>query len=1313
MERRRPRRWAVFSLAALAVVAAAVAVAPTIVVLTAFRDRPLAAALAGIDGSVSSGSAHWRWRGGVEYRDIVLRDRHGRAVAMVPRLVIDRGLLALAANPADLGTVRLIAPEVIVDVRAGGSSLEDMLSPWLAGAGGTATRGPSCDVEIVDGVVEVRDTARGDAWRIAGMMAAGRVGPDAAPAGWTLAGRLLQSVVAAPPATEPAAAATEPAAAVRLDRAAVAAGATAVLATAGGFSIAAPDGAEGGRRVAVAAHRLPLAASGVLATRFGLASLLEGTADIRLDIGAAAGETRVAGSVAGSHLRVRDAATSAVIATMETCDVPIDCSVVGDRLVVRTLAATSPLFRAEAAGRIRLPRAGSWAWADGLVEDDFSVAVAIDLAALSRSIVGGLAVRSDVRVTGGQVHLAATSRGDGDDRVLELRLTSRDLAAVQSVVVAGGDGDRAAAVRERTLRWNEPFNGWIRGRRGPARGDRLRIEDARLSSRAVEVAVSGDAQAAVLKWTLDIDQLVAEAAELIDLRGARLAGRSSGRVDISHPDPQAAAQVKAQAVLSALELAVPGWPAWRDEELTLEAEGAVRLSGAAALVHDARLLVAADRDRLQVRLNGGVIVGLDGLLGNGPAESWLRAAAGAESVTAECSIEGDLGRWHGRVAGLLPPTARQAVELTGNLTGSVGVTARGDAWQVTRATCEIDKLGVRAGTTMIREPRMVATAAGFYHPRAKRFDIAAGEVLSTTLSLRSGGMSVAVPRAEPATGRLDPCDLFRGKLQYRTHLGRLTAWLMPVEAAVAWQPGGDVAGTVEVVESATGVHLLLDATATQVTLAHVTAAAARSREPAVPQPAPQPVWSEPRGRVVIECSRTREPTGGLADRLQIDRIGIESATLAVAAHGSVDAWSTRRLATIDGSIAYDWARISGLVAPWTGGVVRIAGAGNRPFTLRLPLGDPARPGAGDPAGGDDRVPLPADWLAAVRGRDGGPPEAVARAALPVKGVRRPGVADRLRGVVLDTSTAWTGADIAGFPVAAGDLPVRLVEGQLAVGPFDVAAAGGRIRGAPWFRLGPAAAELVVPAGRIVERVTLAGPLCDRLTTWLSPLVGHATHTRGVASIDMAGARLPLADLFAGELAAEVIFDELEVTPKATLAPLANLLVRLRAAIDPRFAVGDRAVLLRVRPDPVRVRIANRRLWHDGLVMDMGDLTVRSRGSVGEDGSLAMVVEVALRAEIAGQTPVIARLLRTPLVIPLKGTAERPQFDAGSIDVMLGRVVENTAQAVLEEGLSRSLESLETLFGNPPPATGPQLPAAPVPQPPPAPGPQPSLTFPPR
>jgi hypothetical protein len=268
------------------------------------------------------------------------------------------------------------------------------------------------------------------------------------------------------------------------------------------------------------------------------------------------------------------------------------------------------------------------------------------------------------------------------------------------------------------------------------------------------------------------------------------------------------------------------------------------------------------------------------------------------------------------------------------------------------------------------------------------------------------------------------------------------------------------------------------------------------------------------------------------------------------------------------------------------------------------------------------------------------------------------------------------------------MQVRFFEGQLALGPFDLAASGGRLRGAPWLRLLPAPGELIVPPGRCLDRVLLTRQMCDRWVNWLVPLIGQSTHTQGLMSVDLAGARLPLADPFGGEASGQVIFENLEATPGEQMRPLVNLIAKLQTAIDPRFAFGDKVVLLRVRPEPVSIRLADRRLWHEGLVMDSGQLVIRSAGSVGADGTLSMVMEVAFRGDIAGATPVVGQLLRTPLAIPLKGTVSRPQFDARSLDVILGRIVENTTEAVIGPKLSRDLE---TLFGNP--QSPPSLPPA--------------------
>lgn len=442
---------------------------------------------------------------------------------------------------------------------------------------------------------------------------------------------------------------------------------------------------------------------------------------------------------------------------------------------------------------------------------------------------------------------------------------------------------------------------------------------------------------------------------------------------------------------------------------------------------------------------------------------------------------------------------------------------------------------------------------------------------------------------------------------------------------------------------------------------------------------------------------TRPPA---SERLLINRCTLDSTTFALATAGSVEEPATRRLVTLAGTASYDWDLVSRLLIPWTGGRVRLSGTGARPVVVRAPLealvqalvpepdGTVAGRDSGQPAPAarSGEVPVPGDWLSTIRDREG--PRQAPRlepVTLPVASQPR-GSATWLRSLSAETSAMWAAADIDGFQLDAGAMDVRLFEGQLTFGPFDLAAAGGRIRGAPWIRLVPLPGELVVPPGRVVDRVPLSGKFCEEWISWVTPLIGRSTRTQGVVSIDVSGARVPLGDPFGGELAGQLIFENTEVTPGPHLGPLATLLVKLQTLVDPRFAFGDKVVLLRVRPEPVQMRLADRRLWHEGLALEMGQFVVRSAGSVGGDGTLAAAVEVSFRGDIAGSTPIIGQLLRTPLVIPLKGTVNRPQFDARAIDQVVGRIVENTAEAVLKDGIGRGLEEL---FGNPQPqAPGP-------------------------
>jgi hypothetical protein len=1263
----------VFSLAALAVLAAGAWVAPAVLVHTSLRDRPLATALAGIDGSITSGSARWGWLSGIEYRDVVLRDREGRAAVVVPRMMVEKGLVHLALDPAQLGTMRLVGPQAMVVVREGGSSLEDIVAPWLAQAQTADSGGGSCDLEIVDGVVEFVHAAGADAWRVTDLIATVALESGAGPGSWTVAGRLRH---AGPPATETAAEAeggrlSEPVATTtdRLDRSTIPAAAAAVVIRDGGFSVSSPAAdATGARTVTLAARRLPLGSSGIVAARCGFDHLLDGLADVRLDCDIGAAGPRLCGTVTVERFAACRADTLAEQFAIERCEMPFDVQFADEWMSVRKFAAVSPVFRAEATGRIGLPHQGVWQWAENLVGDDFALAVDVDLAAASRSLPGGLVVRPDVRVTGGQLQVAASARADGNDRVLEVRAAARDLAAVQSVAGAG------PVATERPLRWTEPFTAWLRGRRGAARG--LVIEESRIALPALEVSAAGDAAALSIQWTVDVGGLAAEVGEVFAAGGLAARGTSRGRVDILAGTPTT---VKATASATGLELAVPGRPLWKDEDLTLEVEAAGGSGAGVVAIDRGRITVKAADDTFEARVEGGVLVDLAALGGiSRSGVPHIRPAAEPEAVLAECALGGDLARWQARFCALVPALLPAGVELAGRVKAALAAAPRGQAWQVTRAGAEIEKFTVRCGDRQALEPRVMATAAGMIHPATGQIDVSSAEILSATLSLRSGGVSWMPANATAAPGSAALLDRLRGRVQWQADVGRLEPWLLPVATAARWPATGRAWGTIELSDGPGGADVLLEATGSQIGIASAAAGAAA-----------RPVWNEPRAVVALEVTR---PLGaaGPADRLQIDRLSIESSTLAVAAKGSIEEWTTRGLVLLDGTAAYDWAQVSRLLVPYTGGRIQLAGAGGRPFTFRGPLGSaaPAAPAAQSPP--PTPVPLPDDWLSAARASGSGA-EALARIALPVAAT--PSRDRRLAGIrdiSLDTSAAWTAATIDGITVAGGEAAIRLLEGQLAIGPFDVAASGGRLRGAPWIRFEPWPGELIVPPGRIVERVALSGSMCEQVATWLSPLLGHSTHTTGALSVDLAGARLPLGDPAAGELTGQVVFDALEVTPTAALAPLVKLLVKLQSLVDPRVAFGDKTVLLRVRPDPIRVRLASRRLWHEGLVMDAGQFTVKSAGSVGDDGTLAMEVEVALRGDLVGSTPILAQLVRTPLVIPLTGTVQRPQFDARAIDLMVARIVENTAQAVINDGIGRGLEAI--LGGpQPPPLTLPPTP----------------------
>lgn len=611
--------------------------------------------------------------------------------------------------------------------------------------------------------------------------------------------------------------------------------------------------------------------------------------------------------------------------------------------------------------------------------------------------------------------------------------------------------------------------------------------------------------------------------------------------------------------------------------------------------------------------------------------------------------------------------------LAGQLDCSLTIGGSGAQWQLTKAEAQIESFTLTGEGLSMTEPQVLLSVVGSLDSSRGLIDIASAEVLTATASLRTNGLQIV----GGGSGEERPLDQLRGRLQWQADLARLQRWLD--QRHPRYVASGRVWGTIDLLDTAEGLNLLVALTGSQLGLA------VSPPLRGLPEP-PRPVWTEPQLTATVDLTRP-----ATTDRLLVRKLTVESSTLGLAAAGSLSDLDGSRRVTAEGTLAMNLGQLSRLLAPASGGLVQLTGGEPRPFAIRGSLGSAvATAGAG---GGPVDLPVPQPWRQQAAADSRGQLIALPRGR---SAAAEQSLIGWLGGLTAETTLAWRGGRLGEFPVGPGELPLRLIEGQLAFGPFDIPVSGGRIRGGPWLQLVPPPGELVLPPGRHVDHVVLTPAICRHYLGWLSPILRGAAEAAGRLSAETGGGRLPLADPLAGQLEGRIWLEDFAVEPGDLAGPLVNLLTQLQSVVDPRFAFGDRAVLLRARPEPIQVWLADGRVHHDNLVLDMGQLAVRSEGSVGRDGSLAMQLEVAFRGDLAGATPVVAQLLRTPFVIPLRGTVRRPQFDATAIDTILGRILENTADAVLRDGIGRGLEAL---FGNPQPPRQPQ------------PTPAPPLTFP--
>ena len=983
-EDRKPLRWGRLAVVGVALLAAAVWFAPALAARSGLRHTVLHRLFPELNADVTVGRAELNWAEPVVLRNVTVTAPGADTPALTAAAVRTKkplhALLAAAflgdGGPADYGTIALAGPHLRGALRPGGSDLEDLLAPLLAG--GSSDPAPGFGVTIEGGAVTLTDPAGGTS---AGRELAGAVRVPAGsglPDRAELAGRWGDGERSGPVELRLTGAAGEAGRwAARADGVPLAAAAPLLTRFAepgrfstgrsGGFQPPS-DGAAGGgegrslrSRSAAGSRRYgpPRAADGDgPAAAWELAGLL--SADLTGTL--ADDAVTAAGRVSGDRVAVRSAAWPAGDrALLGAAELTGGAAFGAAGLKADGLAFTSNLFDLEANGPVPLALPSDPA---DLLNADRALAGRVDAAKLADQLPGLLGLADGVTIEAGTLTFSAdATAADGDAR----RLTAAaDLSGLRASVPSGGTTE--------TVTPREPVAARLSAIREP---DGVRVERVTVTADGISVDGGGAADDFAADLAVDLAAWDRTFGRLADLGGA-LSGTATGTVQVRRAGPDRfAARVVADG--KDLAFAPTARPAVTEPIATVKLAADLLRDGAG---------------RWAPRFGGASVGAAGDRLTAVPADG------GGWAVT----FDGELARLKDRVAAY---TGLPDVSLTGDTRASGTVRRESGGWAVADGRAEFRRLAVDAPGVRVREAAATLTGAGSFDPAA---GTAAGRFawVGDAATVRADRFTFD-PAAVPAA---------RAEVTAEGESGRVWRWFDAL-AGSGVRPAGRFAADGTLTAGGPG-----GATEEFGAAGRVRASDLSFLTPPDPRAGPgaawRTVWHEP---AASAAGTVRYVAGD--DVLKLGPLAVAATGAGLSVGGEVDDPFGVAHANLTGTLSGDWAAL----APRLGltGDARIAGRFERPVRVLGPLIGPAD-SPWPPPGLRARAGLGWDELAAS-GLSFGPGDVTAtldRGRVRVDGVDWPvtvaggGPAGRLRTTpLLDFTGSEPALRLPGGPLLTG------------------------------------------------------------------------------------------------------------------------------------------------------------------------------------------------------------------------------------------------------------------------------------------------------
>jgi len=262
---------------------------------------------------------------------------------------------------------------------------------------------------------------------------------------------------------------------------------------------------------------------------------------------------------------------------------------------------------------------------------------------------------------------------------------------------------------------------------------------------------------------------------------------------------------------------------------------------------------------------------------------------------------------------------------------------------------------------------------------------------------------------------------------------------------------------------------------------------------------------------------------------------------------------------------------------------------------------------------------------------------------------------RIANLKSGAAIAWSSARTHGFDVGPGELKLALSGGTLATNTIEANFSGGRVRTQVSIHLDPAPQEAMLAPGTLLERAKLTSQATNGAVGYALPVIANSASAEGELSFVLEGNRIPLADPKRATVRGKLIVHRAVVSAGPIVSEIANLL-----------RLGPTTVTL-ASENVVPVRMEAGRVHHENLTLKLGAYTVRTSGSVGLDGSVALVAEVPLPPSLFPNNPRVSQALANKTVpVPIGGTLTQPRLDASAFQQAVAKMAGELAVDVARD-----------------------------------------------